>query len=236
MTDEERIAALNARLDKLLADTRDLERVAEGLRRKRESLLLAKKKEDLALAATVARITGKPMPTAKKSEQFRLKVLAENRGTFIDPEAPKYHAFAHQASRRKHRVIVRAVVVGGSGQGYARFGVKARTIEVEKVRDAETFAVVLHEIAHIVKVCEPSHVRVPDGGHSRCIRCELTAWRWATDTIVGAGGFRFTREMQGAMKRGLTSYRPLATPTEQREIDFMLGEVFFKTLIAQRRC
>jgi hypothetical protein len=110
------------------------------------------------------------------------------------------------------------------------------TVVVPTVKDAESYAITLHEIGHLQNPCAPSHqqtqIAAPedygttttvDGrvlpGKWICLTCELAAWRWAR-----ANAITWNAMMHRVRAHGLGSYRQWATAAERDEIDRLVKE------------
>jgi hypothetical protein len=104
-------------------------------------------------------------------------------------------------------------------------------IEAAPIIDASSYAVLLHELGHIAKPCEPTHTRVTTTlNDSLCIACEVSAWHWAIDTVRPF----WTRTMHQQMADALTTYSKYATDSERHEINEMVSPIGFRRVMLRR--
>jgi len=109
----------------------------------------------------------------------------------------------------------------------------SHAIETQPIRSEASFAVGMHEVAHIANPCEPTHVRVANGdGGTCCVRCEITAWTAAIDRIQRTRAWTF--EMHIEMASALRTYRHHGTAEEQAEIELITSRLGFYRARLQR--
>ena len=121
-----------------------------------------------------------------------------------------------EALCRAHRIAYKPVAqFVGAGYSWSR----TRVIEGPPIRSLWGYALLLHEIGHIVRPCARSHRVTMTPYGTCCVRCELVAWAWARFNARGP----WDSEMQAALVYGLTSYSRHATPAERWEIQCVIG-------------
>ena len=155
-----------------------------------------------------------PLPTPEVDP----RVAAE---TALTPRGIVFRT-ARLADLNRHSVDLAAdygVTVRRATNTHGRADPEGRTITCSAVTDDATYAVFLHELAHVVDPAAdsrqfPHHVSdtslIAVGG-------ELGAWNWAVDHAKV-----WTKPMQEKMHASLLSYRQHATPAEVGEMAALL--------------
>ncbi len=114
------------------------------------------------------------------------------------------------------------------GGGYAL--VQLRIAVGPPIRSEFSYATRVHEIAHCVNKCLPSHrPTVGLTGHRLCVACEIRAWSWFIDRALV-----WTPLCHENLTQGLRSYRWYATAEEQHTIDFMCSPTGFRAAHVRR--
>lgn len=184
------------------------------LRRTEESTAITLCGVEWSIVRLERSIRNTPIPLDAAERHHRI-TLAQT-GTILPRDAPYIARWiAHIAQlARTHGVQVQYEPHAAGLNAYA-FPV-TRRIETPPITSAEAYAVALHELAHVLNPCQPTHRRVTTtAGRTACVEdCEITAWRDARRLAEPI----WMRPMQAELVRSLKTYLPYATVSGAREI------------------
>jgi hypothetical protein len=175
-----------------------------------------------------ARRDGKPVPLELAQRKHRIAV--EQAQIIMPDDAPWVPVWRAHADEllRTHKIECRWEVAASGTNAYA--WASLREIEVPPIISAGSYAVFLHETGHVLRPCEPSHVRVKSGSDTCCVRCELNAWVWATET---ARPF-WMLAMHERMSASLGTYASYCTEPERVELAAFTSRMTYHRIRLQR--
>ncbi len=204
----------------------------EGIREKGRELAdlrrrnhRSEEKLTIAVARTCAKLQNRTLADLQRFHEIAVSDVVlpwdRVRGTGVARHAAELLA--------THRITATYDVLGGVN-GYANY--VRRTIDTSPINNVSAYTTLVHEVGHVAVGCPPSHKRatVDDTPKRVCVRCELEAWRFATQNARP----HWTRAMHDHMRRALMSYRKYGTPAEQEEIDRFVSNLNYCKLRQER--
>jgi hypothetical protein len=189
-------------------------------------------RDDLAIRWRWAREDSRRDGTPVRLEFARRKhqVLVEQTQTIVPDDAPWVPVWRGHAEEllRTHAIECTWEPHAAGVNAYA--WASLRRIEVPPIISAGSYSVFLHEFGHVLRPCEPSHVRVKTKFESCCVRCEPTAWLWAIDA---ARPF-WTRPMHDRLSSSLRTYESYGTEAERAELAELTSPLGYHRIRLQR--
>jgi hypothetical protein len=185
-----------------------IKRDAAAVRRREEQLTV----EDVEGAMRIysgPSLAGRGKTPIKVAQKFH-RINTERSGAPLEP----YHGHVIALATAR-QIEIRWTAIPGTNA----YAFRDRAIEIPPVRSEFSYAVALHELAHVERPCQPHHRRVARkaGGGTVCVQCEITAWEHATELARPA----WTAAMHHGLIESLPTYRSFGTLAEQQTIDRM---------------